>query len=243
MFSKVKARIGLDRVRIMLTGSAPIAPHVLDFLRAVFGCVFDARFRGKGGGGAFDASRLCCNGASFSSFCDVCVVLCAVVDLSGWMWRSCLVLEGYGQTECSAAATLSSIMDVKTFGHVGGPLACNEIKLVSVEDMGYRYDDKFHMRVLDKVRGGRAGTSGRPSLVFLTHTHTVTSSHACTVQWYTVETVIAWSRRARVCSVQDGKVISPGDPCDGRGEVCYRGFNVFPGYDCVRRVCGRCRGV
>ncbi len=39
VFSKVKARMGLDRVRVMLTGSAPIAAHVLDFLRAVFGYV------------------------------------------------------------------------------------------------------------------------------------------------------------------------------------------------------------
>jgi long-subunit acyl-CoA synthetase (AMP-forming) len=37
VFSKVKARVGLERVRLMLTGSAPIAAHVLDFLRAVFG--------------------------------------------------------------------------------------------------------------------------------------------------------------------------------------------------------------
>ncbi len=66
--------------------------------------------------------------------------------------HSCSVLEGYGQTECTAAATLSAITDVKTFGHVGGPLPCNEIKLVSVEDMGYRYDDKFHGRVADDVR-------------------------------------------------------------------------------------------
>jgi long-chain acyl-CoA synthetase len=63
----------------------------------------------------------------------------------------CPVLEGYGQTECTAAATISSANDVKSFGHVGAPLPCNEIKLVSVEDMGYRYDDKYHGRVADDV--------------------------------------------------------------------------------------------
>lgn len=40
MFSKVKARVGLDRVRIMITGSAPIAAHVMDFLRIVFRWVY-----------------------------------------------------------------------------------------------------------------------------------------------------------------------------------------------------------
>lgn len=39
VFSKIKARVGLDRVRVMITGSAPISDHVLDFLRIVFGCV------------------------------------------------------------------------------------------------------------------------------------------------------------------------------------------------------------
>ncbi len=75
------------------------------------------------------------------------------------------MLEGYGQTECSAAATLSHVNDVKSFGHVGGPLACNEIKLVSVEDMGYRYDDKFHMRVVDAVRRLRVFRASASSLV------------------------------------------------------------------------------
>eukprot|EP00932_Pfiesteria_piscicida_P012464 SRR837773.2385.p1 GENE.SRR837773.2385~~SRR837773.2385.p1 ORF type:complete len:400 (-),score=217.26 SRR837773.2385:133-1209(-) len=38
VFSKIKQRVGLDRVRIIITGSAPIADHVLDFLRIVFAC-------------------------------------------------------------------------------------------------------------------------------------------------------------------------------------------------------------
>lgn len=37
VFNKVKARVGLDRVRIMLTGSAPLADHVMEFLRIAFG--------------------------------------------------------------------------------------------------------------------------------------------------------------------------------------------------------------
>ncbi len=90
--------------------------------------------------------------------CPPCTLCCA-------LRASCMVLEGYGQTECAAAATLSSINDVKTFGHVGGPLPCNEIKLVSVDDMGYRYDDKFHMRVLNDVRCRRCVLPGSAGVV------------------------------------------------------------------------------
>lgn len=32
------------------------------------------------------------------------------------------------------------------------------------------------------------------------------------------------------CCVQDGTVAVPGEPCNGRGEICYRGSNVFVGY-------------
>lgn len=38
VFGPLKTRLGFDRTRIMMTGSAPISGHVLDFLRAVFGC-------------------------------------------------------------------------------------------------------------------------------------------------------------------------------------------------------------
>mmetsp|Transcript_91175 Transcript_91175/g.263040 ORF Transcript_91175/g.263040 Transcript_91175/m.263040 type:complete len:682 (-) Transcript_91175:249-2294(-) len=38
VFSKIKERVGLNRVRLIITGSAPIADHVLDFLRIVFCC-------------------------------------------------------------------------------------------------------------------------------------------------------------------------------------------------------------
>lgn len=126
VFNKVKARLGLDRCRLMLTGSAPIASHVLEFLRVVFGCP---------------------------------------------------IAEGYGQTESAGVATVSNFDNQFEYGHVGGPLACCELKLVSVPDMGYNVTDTTHGRV-----------------------------------------------------EKDGVVKSEGIPCKGRGEVCYRGGNIFPGY-------------
>jgi long-chain acyl-CoA synthetase len=127
VFSKIKARIGLDRCRLMVTGSAPLAAHVMEFLRCAFGCP---------------------------------------------------VVEGYGQTECCAAATATSIHEQASLGHVGTPLAANEIKLVSVPEMGYLATDKVHGREVGP----------------------------------------------------DGEVLAAGIPCSGRGEICYRGHNVFPGY-------------
>eukprot|EP00911_Craspedida_sp_UC1_P000097 UC1_evm1s81 len=37
VFGPLKARLGFDRLRLMATGSAPLASHVMDFLRAAFG--------------------------------------------------------------------------------------------------------------------------------------------------------------------------------------------------------------
>ena len=48
----------------------------------------------------------------------------------------CHCLIGYGQTESSAGATLTLPGDGSS-GHVGPPLSCNQIKLVSVEELGY----------------------------------------------------------------------------------------------------------
>lgn len=106
LFNKIKAKVGLGRVRMMITGSAPIADHVMAFLRCVF---------------------------------------------------SCEVIEGYGQTETTAASTTTFMGDYTT-GHVGGPMCCNEIKLVSVPDMNYLVTDKFH------GKDEKAGKAGIPCL-------------------------------------------------------------------------------
>lgn len=41
----------------------------------------------------------------------------------------CMVFEGYGQTESTAASTLTLPQET-TGGHVGGPIPCNEIKVL-----------------------------------------------------------------------------------------------------------------
>ena len=73
---------------------------------------------------------------------------------------------GYGQTEGCAGATLGHPDDMTTVGHVGGPIACVEIALYDVPEMGYHHTDTNHR----------------------------------------------------------------GEPCEGRGEICLRGPNVFLGY-------------
>lgn len=53
----------------------------------------------------------------------------------------CIVLEGYGQTECVAAATVTIEGDFEP-GQVGVPSPCNAIKLVDVPELGYFSKDK-----------------------------------------------------------------------------------------------------
>lgn len=115
LFKKIKKALGMDCVRVMISGSAPLSDSVMSFFRCMLGVP---------------------------------------------------VVEGYGQTEGAAAATLGSPYDMTTVGHVGGPTGAVEIALYDVPEMGYRHTDKSHRGV----------------------------------------------------------------PCEGRGEICIRGPNVFKGY-------------
>jgi len=77
------------RIRVVVVGSAPMAPAVLTFMRGALGCI---------------------------------------------------ILEGYGQTECVCPCTLTVVGD-SSVGHAGPPLPCGAIKLVDVPDMGYSAAD------------------------------------------------------------------------------------------------------
>lgn len=115
IFNKIKAALGMDQLRFLISGSAPLAENVMMFFRCMLGVP---------------------------------------------------VVEGYGQTEGCAGATIVSSEDMTTVGHVGGPLGCIEMVLIDVPEMGYLHTDTMHR----------------------------------------------------------------GEPCQGRGEVCIRGPNVFVGY-------------
>ncbi|NWQ63552.1 ACSL1 ligase, partial [Neopipo cinnamomea] len=82
IFRKIQASLG-GKVRLMVTGAAPVSASVLTFLRTALGCQVS-----------------------------------------------------YGQTECTAACSLSLPGDW-TAGHVGAPMPCNIIKLVDVQEMNY----------------------------------------------------------------------------------------------------------
>ncbi|CAE8732463.1 unnamed protein product [Polarella glacialis] len=109
IFSKIKEKVGLDRVRCIITGSAPIADHVLDFLRIVFACP---------------------------------------------------VIEGYGLSETTAGGSLTYEDDLIP-GTVGAPIACNELRLQDVSDMGYLRTDQVH-----KTGSGTIPCHGRGEICF-----------------------------------------------------------------------------
>ena len=91
--NKFKAILG-GNVRIMVTGSAPIAVDVLNFL------------------------KIC--------FCSP-------------------ILEGYGQTESTAASCVTVSGDALA-GHVGGPTPAVKIRLRDIPEMGYTSQDQPHPR-------------------------------------------------------------------------------------------------
>lgn len=53
---------------------------------------------------------------------------------------SCPILEGYGQTEGMGFQVVTVDYD-RTSGHLGGPFAQNEFKIVDVPEMGYLSTD------------------------------------------------------------------------------------------------------
>jgi len=93
LFNKIKKGLGLDHVRFIISGSAPLASNVMMFFRCLLGVP---------------------------------------------------MVEGYGQTEGTAMATIGHPDDVSTAGHVGGPQASVEVCLFNVPEMGYTAQDTVH---------------------------------------------------------------------------------------------------
>jgi len=57
----------------------------------------------------------------------------------------CPILEGYGQTESTAASCVTLPEDAVA-GHVGGPIPCVKIRLRDIPDMGYTSRDSPYPR-------------------------------------------------------------------------------------------------
>lgn len=93
IFNKIKKALGMDCLRFMVSGSAPLSENVMIFFRCMLGVP---------------------------------------------------VVEGYGQTEGAATATIGRLDDMVTVGHVGGPTPCVEILLADVPEMGYLHTDTNH---------------------------------------------------------------------------------------------------
>jgi long-chain acyl-CoA synthetase len=93
IFNKIKKGLGMDCLRVLVSGSAPLSKTVMIFYRILLGCP---------------------------------------------------VIEGYGQTEGSAATCISMLADMSTAGHVGPPQPAVEIVLADVLDMGYLHTDTDH---------------------------------------------------------------------------------------------------
>jgi len=65
---------------------------------------------------------------------------------------ACPILEGYGLSETSAAATASH-KDDPNLGHVGGPVRCNKLRLKDVPEMNYYATDKPFPRGEIQMKG------------------------------------------------------------------------------------------
>ncbi|DBA03110.1 TPA: hypothetical protein N0F65_003357 [Lagenidium giganteum] len=100
VFDKLKALLG-GHVRLIVTGSAPLANEVKDFYQIVFGCPF---------------------------------------------------IEGYGLTECVAAATASHA-SIPNGNNVGVPYPGVQVRLQDVPDMNYTSDDQPRPRGEVLVKG------------------------------------------------------------------------------------------
>jgi len=114
VFSKLRALLG-GRVRLMLTGSAPIAPAVKAFLQ-----VRRAPIPAPSAGTRDSLPR-----PSLVAHASPAISRARQVGFC------CPVLEGYGLTETVGIATISPLT-ARTMPGVGAPASCTELKLVRV---------------------------------------------------------------------------------------------------------------
>ncbi|KPJ05275.1 Long-chain-fatty-acid--CoA ligase 1 [Papilio xuthus] len=135
VFRKVREGMG-GRLRIMVVGSAPLAGNVLTFARCALGCLLTIVF------------------LAMSYFQDMIDHINTQLKLKNWYRlqirfgtgtiyfvlspHSCplTIVEGYGQTECTAPVTLT-VQGDHVPEHVGPPVACCKVKLVDVPEMEY----------------------------------------------------------------------------------------------------------
>lgn len=93
IFNKIKKGLGMDQLRVLISGSAPLSKPVMIFYRVMLGIP---------------------------------------------------VVEGYGQTENAACASITALEDMSTLGHVGVPNTTVDIVLMDVPEMGYLHTDTEH---------------------------------------------------------------------------------------------------
>ena len=69
------------------------------------------------------------------------------------------VIEGYGMTETACTICMTAPGDTSS-GHVGGPLACCEVKLADIPEMGYTTADRPDPRGEVRQQLGWSATAG-----------------------------------------------------------------------------------
>lgn len=138
------------RLHTTVTGSAPISPAAMDFLKiAVGGDLIE---------GMYNVFSFC-----FHSISPQLNVLCRVskfradgVCIPVVGSTECLLRHRYGMTENCGSCTRCWPGDPSSSGTVGAPNPVTEIKLVDVPSMGYSAEDKPEPRGEICFRGDHA---------------------------------------------------------------------------------------
>ena len=102
---------------------------------------------------------------------------------------SATVIEGYGMTETACTICMTAPGDTSS-GHVGGPLACCEVKLADIPEMSYTTADRPHPR--GEVPCQHASYAGQSSVYAWSH------QAATSVCWAVIER----ADEARACVLQ-----------------------------------------